>query len=261
MKNSRLSVKVWWLQPMCWAVCSQFACAAGPGTSSSEAAPSENFEPANASPTGESGGPAAHAGTDADSTEPRSELGEESNAESLPLPEGTKVLHVGDSFAGALGLPLSKDLEAAGVRSILKHTDSSYLTTWAWEKNLQDYLWKYNPDLVIVTLGANELAIAEPEQRERTVKKIVSTIGERPCVWVAIPLWNGKQNGLMDVIERSVSPCVFMDTNQLIDVAKMPRISDGIHPTSEARVAWADFVFHWLKDHRVGGEKPWTIRP
>ncbi len=260
MKKSRFSVKVWWLQPMFWAVCSQFACARGAGTSVSEATSSDISEPADASSAGESGAQATHSGS-ADSAAPRSDLSGESKAESLPLPEGTKVLHVGDSFAGALGLPLSKDLEAAGVRSILKHTDSSYLTTWAWDKNLQDYLWKYNPDLVIVTLGANELAIAEPEQRERTVKKIVATIGERPCVWVAIPLWNGKQNGLMDVIERSVSPCVFMDTNQLIDVANMPRISDGIHPTSEARVEWAEFVFHWLKDHRVGGEKPWMIRP
>src|SRR5690606_17807422 len=76
-----------------------------------------------------------------------------------PVPADTKVLHVGDSFAGALGKPLGTLLEEAGVRSVLKHTDSSYLTDWAWDGNLQKYLWKYNPDLVLVTLGANELEI------------------------------------------------------------------------------------------------------
>lgn len=182
--------------------------------------------------------------------------------EPLPLPGGTKVLHVGDSFAGALGLPLGKLLEDAEVRSVLKHTDSSYLTDWAWDGNLQKYIWKYNPDLVIVTLGANELSISEPEQRERTVRKIISQIADRPCVWVAIPLWKGRQNGLMEVIERSSKPCVYLDTNQLLDVAAMPRISDGIHPTTAARHAWAEFVLRWLEEHRhpVDG-RPWNLTP
>lgn len=196
------------------------------------------------------------------SIEPGVSPAKPAEAQRVPLPEGTKVLHVGDSFAGALGLPLGARFEAAGVKSVLKHTDASYLTTWAWEGDLQKYLWKYNPDLVIVTLGANELEIVEPEQRERTVKKIIETIGARPCLWVAIPLWKGKQNGLMDVIERSVGACTFMDTNKLMDVAKMPRIKDGIHPTSQARADWADLVVDWLETHRdPKGEKPWTLKP
>lgn len=177
-----------------------------------------------------------------------------------PLPEGTKVLHVGDSFAGALGLPLGELFEAAGLRSVLKHTDSSYLTDWAWDGSLQKYLWKYNPDLVIVTLGANELEIAQPEQREKTVKKIISTIGDRPCVWIAIPLWDGPKNGLLEVIREHSKPCVFMDTNALFDPATMPRIHDGIHPTTSARKKWASDVLEWLKTHRNPTPgKPWTL--
>lgn len=182
--------------------------------------------------------------------------------EPMPLPEGTKVLHIGDSFAGALGKPLGIIFEEAGIRSVLKHTDSSYLTDWAWDGKLQEYIWKYNPDLIMVTLGANELEIVNPELRERTVKKIISTIGERPCVWVAIPLWEGPKNGLLDVIEQHASPCIYMDTNQLIDVAKMPRISDGIHPTTQAREDWATFVAGWLRKHRAPREgRPWNLQP
>jgi hypothetical protein len=180
----------------------------------------------------------------------------------LPLPEGTKVLHIGDSFAGALGRPLGELFEAAGMRSVLKHTDSSYLTDWAWDGNLQKYLWKYNPDLVLVTLGANELEIVEPKQREKTVKKIISTIGERPCVWVAIPLWDGPKNGLLDVIKEHAKPCVYMDTNVLVDTSKMARIHDGIHPTTPARRDWAAFVADWLKAHRRPEEgRPWNLVP
>lgn len=157
-------------------------------------------------------------------------------------------------------MPLSHLLKEANVRSVLKFTDATYLTTWAWQGDLQKYLWKYNPDLVIVTLGANELAIAEPGQRARTVKKIVETIGDRPCVWVAIPLWNAKHNGLMKVIEQSSAPCLFFDTNTLMDAENMPRISDGIHPTAQAREDWAQFFWEWLKRHRKPAEgRPWQL--
>lgn len=172
------------------------------------------------------------------------------------------MLQIGDSFAGALGIPLGRLLEERGVRSVLKHKDSSYLTDWAWDEELQKHIWRYNPDLIVVTLGANELGIAEPEQRERTVRKIVSIIADRPCLWVAIPLWNGRQNGLMEIIEKSSSPCIFYDTNRLIDVEHMPRIHDGIHPTTAAREAWAEAVLHWLEEHRVpDAEKTWQLRP
>lgn len=178
----------------------------------------------------------------------------------LPPPVGTKVLHVGDSFAGALGIPLGELLEGAGVRSILKHKDSSYLTTWAWEPELARELWHYNPDLVVITLGANELGIADPAQREKTVRKIVSTIGERPCLWVAIPLWSERHNGLLQVIEDSSAPCVFYDTNEELDTLKMERIHDGIHPTNAARREWAEAVFEYILAHRQPREgAPWWL--
>ncbi len=178
----------------------------------------------------------------------------------LPLPVNTGVLHVGDSFAGALGIPLGKRFKAAGLRSILKQETASYIPGWGSGDKLQGYIWKYNPDLVLVTLGANELGIVEPEQRVRNIRKIVEIIGDRPCVWIATPLWNGKQNGLMDVIRDNVAPCHFMDTNVLIDVEAMPRLSDGIHPTMNAREDWADFVLDWLRTHRSPTpQRPWNL--
>lgn len=179
-----------------------------------------------------------------------------------PLPAGTKVLHVGDSFAGALGLPLGSRLEEQGVRSVLKHTDASYLTDWAWDGRLQKMIWRYNPDLVLITLGGNELEIVDPKRRERTVKKIVSVLGDRPCVWIGVPLWKGPQNGLLEVIADSCGPCVYLDTSQLLDLAQMDRLSDGIHPTETARALWADAVIDWLRRHRSDdGKRPWDVVP
>ncbi len=168
------------------------------------------------------------------------------------------MLHVGDSFAGALGLPLNKRLRDAGVRGVLQFETASYIPGWASGDKLKGYVNRYNPDLVLVTLGANELEIVNPEQRIRNIRKLVATIGARPCVWIATPLWDGAKNGLMEIIRQNAAPCLYLDTNALI--SDMPRVSDGIHPTLPAREIWADVVVEWLQEHRKSnGERPWTL--
>jgi hypothetical protein len=215
---------------------------------------------ASDAPGSEANAPSTPAPTDASLESVPDGAPPDATSPPLPIPAGTKILHVGDSFAGALGIPLGKLLEEAGVRSILKHKDSSYLTTWAWEPDLERELWRYNPDLVLVTLGANELGIADPSQREKTVRKIVETIGRRPCLWIAIPLWSEGHNGLLEVIEKSSSPCVFYDTNDELDTLHMPRIHDGIHPTTDARRVWAEAVFDYLSTHRQPrAGSPWWL--
>jgi lysophospholipase L1-like esterase len=179
-------------------------------------------------------------------------------AATLPLPEGSRVLHVGDSFAGALGLPLNKRLKAAGVHAILQFETASYIPGWSSGDKLQGYINRYSPDLVLITLGANELEIVNPEQRIRNIQKIVKTVGDRPCVWIATPLWDGAKNGLFEIIRQNIAPCLYMDTNALI--TSMPRVADGIHPTLPAREDWADVVVKWLSEHRrPTADKVWAL--
>jgi len=176
----------------------------------------------------------------------------------LPLPEGTTVLHVGDSFAGALGVPLNKRLRDAKVRSILKYRTASYIVDWAHREPLSDYLFQYKPDLVLVTLGANELEIEAPERRIPAIEKIVEIIGDRPCIWVGIPLWEGAHNGLPEIIEKHAAPCRYLDTDTLFP--DMPRARDKIHPTMEAREDWANKVAHWLaQERRPTADRVWAL--
>ena len=177
-----------------------------------------------------------------------------------PLPVGTTVLHIGDSFAGALGLALSPKLKAMGIRSILKHKQSTYIPTWAWGKELTAYMWKYHPDLVLITLGANELLIVDPESRTSTIAKLNSQLRGRPCVWIGPPLWEGAKPDLLEVIRKSAPPCRYLDSTAL--VPDLPRGSDKIHPTKRGRAIWADAVIRWLEEERVpNGETPWDLKP
>lgn len=175
------------------------------------------------------------------------------------LPLGTTVLHVGDSFAGALGLDLNREFKAAGVRSILKYQTSSYIPNWASGKEIELYLANYHPDLVLVTLGANELQIPDPQERVRTIRRLVNRIGQRPCVWIGPPLWPDARPALLEVIRRECAPCLYLDSTA--HLPNLERARDGIHPSGPARTEWAAFVVHWLAEHRdPNGPQPWSLR-
>ncbi len=180
-------------------------------------------------------------------------------ASAAPLPKGTLVLQIGDSFAAALGIELGKRLKAEGVRSALEYKTASYIPNWSFGPEIPEYLGKYHPNLVLVTLGANEIEIPKPEQRAGAIKHLVSVIGGRPCVWVAPPLWK-QDTGLLQVIKDNVAPCRYLDSNALVH--DLPRGRDKIHPSPEGREIWAQIVFDWLVRERVGSEKePWALKP
>ncbi len=164
------------------------------------------------------------------------------------LPKGTTVLHIGDSFAGALGIELSRVLEQAGLHSVLRFETSTYIPTWAFDKKLGQYLAQYNPDLVLISLGANELQNPEPEKRIPLIRRLIERLGNRSCAWVAPVLWEGADSRLLEVIRANVAPCVYLDANAFI--VHMPRARDKIHPSMDARPDWARVVARWLAYHR-----------
>jgi hypothetical protein len=180
-------------------------------------------------------------------------------ASGAELPAGTLVLHVGDSFAAALGIPLGKHLKASGLRVALEFKTASYIPGWAAGPELRQYVGRYNPDLVLITLGANEIEIPEPPQRVGAIRRIVATVGPRPCVWISPPLWK-KDTGLIEVLRQNVAPCRFLDSDSIVH--DLPRAHDKIHPSTEGREIWADAVLTWLRAERdIHGEKPWSLRP
>ena len=164
------------------------------------------------------------------------------------LPKATTVLHIGDSFAGALGIELNHVLEQSGVHSVLRFETSTYIPTWAFDKKLGQYLSQYKPDLVLISLGANELQNPEPEKRIPLIHRLNERLGGRSCAWVAPVLWEGAPSRLLDVIKANVAPCIYLDSNSF--VVHMPRARDKIHPSMDARPDWARVVARWLAYHR-----------
>ena len=170
-----------------------------------------------------------------------------------PIPKGTVVLHIGDSFALAgFAKALKPRMKALGVRYEVRAETSSFTTTWSGK--IERLVADTQPDLVIINLGANEVANVDPPAHAPAVRHIVSTLAGRPCVWVSPPSWR-KDTGIGDVIRRHSAPCRYFDSDKLLTVA-IPRQSDHIHPTDAGGALWADAFWAWLQDQRVADDEP-----
>jgi hypothetical protein len=165
---------------------------------------------------------------------------------------------VGDSFAGALGIELNKVFTSAGIKARLDFEKSTYIPTWASGSKLSTLVSSFKPDLVLISLGANELENPQPEARAALIQRLVKAVGSTPCVWVAPVLWDGAKSALLDVIRANLGQCVYLDSNRVIKT--MPRAGDKIHPSMAVRPDWAAATARWLAFHRKPTDQhPWAI--
>jgi lysophospholipase L1-like esterase len=174
------------------------------------------------------------------------------------------VLHIGDSFAVAgFAQALRPRMAALGVRYEVRAETSSFTTTWAGKMDL--LVANTQPDLVIVNLGANEFSNTDPPAHAPAVRRIVKSIGNRPCVWVSPPSWR-KDTGITAVIRENSAPCRFFDSDALV-TTPIARQSDKIHPNEAGGAIWAQAFWAWLNQQRAPAEEgpskvnPWRLLP
>ena len=128
---------------------------------------------------------------------------------------------------------------------------------WAQTDTLEHFINKFHPDYLMVCLCANELFVRDLDTREEYIKTIISKMQRQnlPFVWVCPPNWK-KDKGITDLILKNVGASRFFDSRTL----KLPRISDGAHPSKAGGVIWVDSLTTWLSSmqnsHPIRMEKP-----
>ena len=160
----------------------------------------------------------------------------------IVLPQGPRkykvVLHTGDSTVGG-GHGLAKALrgrfEAEGARYVSDTVNRASLLSYEVANHIGASIARYQPDLVLVNLGTNEVFVPAPESLEPRIRAIVKRVGRRDCVWIGPPTWKGDR-GIVDVLRANASPCRFFDSSNL----GLERVRDGIHPTDKGGEQWAD---------------------
>lgn len=185
------------------------------------------------------GGGSGLAPAEAEPTSQRSSsaTGGAAPAASPPAPPKV-VLHTGDSMVGfyaGLEKALGPHFEALGSKYVQDAVTSASLVSFDKSDHFEKMLERTNPDLVILTLGANDVFIPSPARLAKNVQSIVKKMEGRRCFWMGPPLWK-KDTGVVDVIRQNCAPCVFYDSSQL----KLDRLADGIHPNEKGAREWAD---------------------
>lgn len=179
------------------------------------------------------------------------------------------MLHIGDSFTLAgFAQALKPRMKALGVRYEVRTETSSFTTTWS--SKIEALVANTQPDLVLITLGANEVGNTDPAAHAPAIRHIVSAIGGRPCVWISPPSWR-KDTGIIDVIRTSSAPCRFFDSDTIVK-DPIERQKDRIHPTEKGGAVWADAFWAWLQAERAPAgtiappskakrPSPWLLKP
>ncbi|HEY6724124.1 MAG TPA: hypothetical protein VI197_08825 [Polyangiaceae bacterium] len=163
----------------------------------------------------------------------------------MPAAQARKVLHFGDSMVPLVGNYLRPRFEAQGGQYAISSTSSSSTLSWAEGAQLREALTKHDPELVLISLGSNELYFVDDlAQRAAAIQAIVREIGDRACLWIGPPSW-AKARGFLDTLEANLGPCSYFDSAKL----PMERQADGRHPTWGASHGWANQVWQ-----RLGGE-------
>jgi len=158
------------------------------------------------------------------------------------------VLHVGDSTVGYYG-GLSKALEARfkaeGAQYVHDVWTSASLVNFDNSDKFKKLIARYNPDLVLITLGTNDVFIPSPQAFARHVVNIAKKTEGRECIWIGPPTWK-KDTGIVEVIRQNSAPCKFFDSSLM----KIQRRADGIHPTDQGGETWAAQFWEF---YRPGG--------
>lgn len=160
---------------------------------------------------------------------------------------GKKVLHVGDSMVGGrfgLTRAFEAKLTAAGAKIVRQTTVSETLASFDKTPTLKDLLRTHDPDIVVITLGANDANVPHPEVYAHNIENVVKRVGDRECWWIGPPSVktpagapgpSGPDMGVVSVLRDHAGKCRFFDSSKL----DLERASDGIHPNDRGAAKWA----------------------
>lgn len=166
----------------------------------------------------------------------------------LPRPDGPvaaadarRVLHIGDSMVPLVGVYLRQAFRARGGVYIIENVDSTTTSYWASHQRVSTAVYKYAPDLVLISLGSNQLFDPRPERMAGTIRQIVRELQGRPCLWVGPPAWQNDL-GFLSVLTQHLGHCRYFDSTRLT----LSRMADGRHPDWTGGWHWASAVWKTL---------------
>jgi lysophospholipase L1-like esterase len=152
------------------------------------------------------------------------------------------ILFIGDSMLEGLGERLAAYCDKNGHKLVEVIWYSSSTLCWGETARLTKLINEYQPNYIMVCLGANELYVPDIKNARRPhLKKILKEIGDIPYLWIGPPNWV-EDTGINDLLAQEVDEgCFYYSAKD-----KFTRSRDGAHPTRASAHLWMDRVVKWL---------------
>ena len=154
------------------------------------------------------------------------------------------ILLAGDSMTEELRHGLANYCDENGYKLMTCTWYSSNTQIWSETNRLSQLIAQYQPNLILFTLGSNELFRKDIAEREQYIQDIIYEADrtKTPFVWLNPPAWKD-DTGISELIKKNVGVGRHFDSRGL----KMQRKSDGAHPTKDGAQVWADSIVGFLK--------------
>ena len=165
----------------------------------------------------------------------------------FPLKTYRAVLQTGDSMVGGgLCRALQPRFAAEGTKFIRDVWESGSIEDFGDSDRLPKLLAKHDPDLVLLTMGANDVGGNITDYLGKKIDKIVAMTQRahpRDCVWIGPPKWRVNGKPVIEMIRAHVAPCVLFDSSEI----EMHRKADKVHPDEKGGDQWAVAFWHWFR--------------
>ncbi|MBO7067094.1 MAG: SGNH/GDSL hydrolase family protein [Bacteroidaceae bacterium] len=182
-----------------------------------------------------------------------SSLKEENSEEVSPDTTPQRILFFGDSMAEGLVRRMTDYAQENGHELSRVIWYNSTTKQWASSDTLRYFIRKYQPTFFMICIGGNEQFVKNLSEREKYIRKIIGTLGNKPYIWIGIPTWK-EDTGINNLVQKCVGENRFFDSRKLT----LKRGSDHIHPTFGAASAWMDTVAVWMQSaqHPIKMQRP-----
>lgn len=140
---------------------------------------------------------------------------------------------------GGLARAIRPKWEGEGAKYIRDVWESGSLRDFARSDRIPTLIKTHHPDLILLTLGANDVYEKDPEILAPFIEKIAKMTNGIDCWWIGPPFWKKEYERMVDTFRKHVAPCQFFDSSGI----EMDRKSDGIHPNEKGGETWADAVW------------------
>lgn len=151
------------------------------------------------------------------------------------------MLFIGDSMTQNLAVRASAYARQNGHTIHTINWDSSGTRIWAQTDTLDAFIKRFDPTIIFISLGSNELYIRNLAPYREYVKTILAKIGKIPYVWIGPPNWKPDE-GINDMLMDETAPGTFFRSEGI----ELARKSDKIHPTRDAAAVWFDSIARWM---------------